>query len=250
MLLGFIILAVAFLPNFVWLVFYLKEDPHPEPKPLLTLAFLFGILSVGVVFLLQKGSLLLFSELLDLSSRQILDSTAFILAAAFLEEIVKFIMARFLLQKNPYFDEPVDAMIYLVVVALGFAFTENLLYLRHYSNFYEVVNLAMLRFVSANLLHTVASGLAGYFWAKGIMQRRVWRNVFIGLLLAGVIHGSYNILAFYLKDLFILDIPIVFILITGLFMLGDFEKLKKEVEALNKEAERIIIENKRLLAFL
>ena len=51
------------------------------------------------------------------------------LGVAFVEELAKFLMMFFLLRKNFVFDEPIDALIYSVVIALGFAFVENIVYL-------------------------------------------------------------------------------------------------------------------------
>jgi RsiW-degrading membrane proteinase PrsW (M82 family) len=228
MFLGFLIVLCAFLPNIAWLMFYLREDVHPEPKPLLAAAFVLGVVCVGIVYLVQRGAVLLLSRALDAPFNIIVGSYAFIICAAVIEEIIKFISAKLLLRKNPVFEEPIDAMIYLVVIGLGFAFTENILYLRNFSTTaYEVINLAMVRFVSANLLHAVASGMAGYFWAQGIVGRRPGLGIFKGLLAASLIHVLYNVLALIFQNQFIVDIPIIFILVIGIFELRDFEKLRQ-----------------------
>ena len=133
MFLGFLIVLCAFLPNIAWLMFYLREDVHPEPKPLLAAAFVLGVVCVGIVYLVQRGAVLLLSRALDAPFNIIVGSYAFIICAAVIEEIIKFISAKLLLRKNPVFEEPIDAMIYLVVIGLGFAFTENILYLRNFS---------------------------------------------------------------------------------------------------------------------
>jgi len=228
MFLGFLIILCAFLPNIAWLMFYIREDLHPEPKPLLVVAFVLGIVSVGGVYGLQRGSVWALSEILSAPASVIMGSYIFIVCAALIEEIVKFACARFLLWKNPVFEEPIDAMIYLVVIGLGFAFAENILYLRNFSDTaFDVVNLAMLRFISANLLHAVCSGLAGYFWARGILRRAPWRGALIGVGFAGLIHVIYNVLTLALHNQFIIDLPILFILAVGIYELRDFELLRR-----------------------
>ena len=54
--------------------------------------------------------------------------TAFIVAG-FVEEYFKYLVVRFKVLNSPEFDEPVDAMIYMIIAGLGFAALENILYL-------------------------------------------------------------------------------------------------------------------------
>ena len=228
MLISFLIVVCAFLPNIAWLMFYVREDAHPEPKPLLVAAFALGIVSVGAVYGLQRLSVSWLSNWLTAPANVIMGSYIFIICAAFIEEIVKFVCGQLMIWKNPVFEEPIDAMIYMVVIGLGFAFTENILYLRNFSaTVFDVVNLAMLRFISANLLHAVCSGLAGYFWARGIVARAPWRGALAGVFWAGLVHVLYNVMILALQNQFIIDIPILFILIIGLYELRNFELLRR-----------------------
>ena len=43
MLFTVIAIILGLLPGFAWLVFYLTDDPHPEPKRLILFTFLAGI---------------------------------------------------------------------------------------------------------------------------------------------------------------------------------------------------------------
>lgn len=241
MLLPLIIILVAFVPNFIWLFFYLQKDPHPEPPPFLLAAFLLGIIAVGVVFLFLEGVRLFFVEVLNVNKGVLLSFFLFFVFAAFLEEVIKFFMGRVLLWRNSVFDEPIDAMIYLVVIALGFAFAENLLYLRNFQDVYEIVGLAIGRFVSANFLHSVSSGIVGYFWAQGIVHHKVRTKIISGLFVAGIIHSLFNVLVFLFQSAYIINIPILFITFAGLFLLHDFEKLKR----LSIPTTEVILKNQK-----
>ena len=57
------------------------------------------------------------------------DSIHFFLWAALVEEVVKFMAIRFMILNDPEFDEPVDAMIYMITASLGFAAIENILFI-------------------------------------------------------------------------------------------------------------------------
>ena len=52
------ILVLAFvggiIPSFLWLWFWLKEEEKPEPKGLLTVIFIMGMLSVAFVLPIEK----------------------------------------------------------------------------------------------------------------------------------------------------------------------------------------------------
>ena len=48
---GLVILGLT--PSLIWLVFYYKEGQHPEPKVMMTRAFLMGIIISPVAIILQ-----------------------------------------------------------------------------------------------------------------------------------------------------------------------------------------------------
>src|SRR3989338_8827059 len=103
----FFILTLGLLPGFVWLTFYLQEDrSKPEPKSLLAFSFLAGaavtIPTVGLEIILRDV----------LRSFGITDHASLsFLGLAFIEEIMKFAAAYFVIHKSKFFDEPIDAMI-------------------------------------------------------------------------------------------------------------------------------------------
>ena len=126
------------------------------------------------------------------------------------------------IEKHPYdFDEPVDAMIYMIVAALGFAAVENIAAAAKGSGLaFETTS---LRFIGATLLHTISSGLLGYYWAKEIItKRRVF--LYIGFALATVLHVIFNYLILNYEPVVV---PTTFLIVAALLILYDFEKLKR-----------------------
>src|SRR3989344_270764 len=108
---------IGLIPSFAWLIFYLKEDPHPEPKKLIFETFLAGAFSTTIVLAAQT----LFNNWAGPRGIGAYTLISF-LALAAIEEFFKFGAARVIIDKHPRdFDEPVDAMIYIIVAALGFA---------------------------------------------------------------------------------------------------------------------------------
>ncbi|MBI2633956.1 MAG: PrsW family intramembrane metalloprotease, partial [Parcubacteria group bacterium] len=108
-------IVLALLPSLTWLFFYLKEDPHPEPPRWLWLAFFLGIGAAALSFYIERAILKISSLTLQQPETVISEALIFmIFGVALVEEVTKFLGARMLLAKNPVFDEPVDAMIYLI----------------------------------------------------------------------------------------------------------------------------------------
>jgi RsiW-degrading membrane proteinase PrsW (M82 family) len=219
-----IFLAVLFgiLPGFAWLIFYLGEDPHPEPKRLIALTFFAGIAFGFFTIVIEQ---LFNGELAKIGVVEL--SIISLLGLALIEEFMKFAAAYFAVGKSPEMDEPIDRMIYMVVAALGFATLENIgavtsipLHTAFVGAFFETVS---LRFVGATLLHSLTSGVVGYHWAKGVAQKKVVRNLLIGLAFATVLHAFFNYLILNYGNIIY---TIVFLLIVGFFVLNDFEKLR------------------------
>src|ERR1700690_2046080 len=95
-------LVFGLLPGFAWLVFYLGEDPHPEPKRLIAFTFVVGM-AFGFFTVAIEG---FFNGTLSQLGVQEL-SILSLLGLALIEEGMKFAAAHFAVSKNPEFDEPI-----------------------------------------------------------------------------------------------------------------------------------------------
>jgi RsiW-degrading membrane proteinase PrsW (M82 family) len=152
-----------------------------------------------------------------------------LLGLALIEEVMKFAAAHFAVYKSPDFTEPIDAMIYMIVVALGFATLENIGALANISPTAAYIPMVLqtlsLRFVGATLLHTLTSAIVGYQWALGIVHGRVKEYLIVGITLAAILHMCFNFLILTYGDL---AYSVVFLVLIGFFVLSDFEKLKND----------------------
>ena len=219
-----IFVILALLPSFIWLVFYLHEDfKHPEPKRMIAWTFVMGMLVTTIVLFVQVQ----FNNWLPTQNLAIYSPLALFGLAA-IEELFKFGATYFAVARSKDFDEPLDAMIYMIVVALGFAAVENVA-----SIFQSLggagatgpIETTVLRFVGATLLHTLASGLVGYYWGVAILEKsNYFQRIFAGLMLATVLHTVFNYLILKYEAI---SVPIIFLVFTGFFLLHDFENLKE-----------------------
>lgn len=233
---AFFPLLFALLPGFAWLFFYLQEDPRPEPKSLIAITFVNGAISAFVALIIQvwlkkAGWAVELPSVAGttVSSSSLPQAVMFtIILFALVEETIKFYAAYFTVRNKPEFDEPVDAMIYTVVAALGFATMENIGAILPAEtknlDLPEIAQTLSLRFVGATLLHALAASFIGYYWALAI--RNFGSNFYLvqGIAAATLLHAVFN----YLIIAYGTFIYTLVLLITaGMFSLVDFEKLKQ-----------------------
>lgn len=223
-MLEFFVLLFGLLPGFAWLVFYLMDDDHAEPKRLIVLTFFagiaFGFFTIVIEQIFNKGMAQLGVEELSILS---------LIGLAFIEEFMKFGAAYFAVGKSSEIErEPIDHMIYMIIAALGFATLENIGALSNIpSTGTALIALAFqtgsLRFVGATLLHSLTSAIVGYHWALGVARKKIVRNLAVGFAIATVLHAFFNYLILNYGNL---AYTVVLLVIVGFFVLNDFEKLK------------------------
>ncbi len=224
---SFLTLAISLigglLPGFAWLAFYLIEDNHAEPKRLITFTFVAGLAFGFFTVAIENG----FTSALEQWNVAGLSIVALV-GLALIEEVMKFGAAHFALSKSPERPQPIDAMIYMIVAALGFATLENIGAVSAIPWGTAFIPAAFetlsFRFVGATLLHTLTSGIIGYYWALGMVRKTPGRHIAGGIALASVLHACFNYLILnYGNGIY----SIVFMLIIGFFVLNDFEALKE-----------------------
>lgn len=195
MQINIILITLGLIPSLVWLYFFSRKDCHPEPKNLLAQTFLMGIIISPIAILLQFSFAQLASIVTGISPTTAQGSSYFFVWAATVEEIIKFYAVRMLIMRSPEFDEPTDAMIYMITAGLGFAAMENILVMFRVFPDGAQATLATwaLRFTGATLLHALSSGIMGYFLAMSWFFRDHKKKLMvIGLIMATVFHFTFN----------------------------------------------------------
>lgn len=174
------------IPALFWLWFWLREDrAHPEPKTLVASAFIAGMAVVTVVLPIQRYALDHFSDL------------SLIFVWVVIEEVLKYSAALIVVLWNRAVDEPIDAIIYMISIALGFSSLENALFIftpLSHGNLSESIITGNFRFLGASLLHVLASGTVGAMMALSFYKRKIWRAIWstVGLCIAIVLHTLFN----------------------------------------------------------
>lgn len=180
---------IGLIPVLIWLAFWLFEDSRrPEPKLLIFLAFLSGMLAVLIVLPFQQ-----------LAAQFIPMSFLLIVVWAALEEILKLLAAWAIVLRQKAVDEPIDFPIYLITVALGFAALENAFFLFNPISDGRLLDgliTANMRFIGATLVHVLGSSIIGGALAFAYyreLPEKIWYG-FIGVILAIFLHGFFNFL--------------------------------------------------------
>lgn len=219
----FVALAASFLPGLLWLFFFIREELHPEPKKLIAYAF-----SVGGLMSIPALAVQVALKYAIPTSLPILTLIAF----AFVEETFKFFAIYGTMRKNPALGEPVDVMIFAITAALGFATIENFFIIA--GSWKTLTSLSVggaietagLRFVGATFLHALASGVVGYYWARGMVRKTIRISIAQGLVIATLLHAFFNFLILEFQKENNLVYPSIFLMFILFFVLIDFEKLR------------------------
>ncbi|OGI89412.1 hypothetical protein A2911_02490 [Candidatus Nomurabacteria bacterium RIFCSPLOWO2_01_FULL_40_15] len=175
------------IPALFWLWFWLKEDnKKSEPKGLLTICFIVGMIAVFFVLPIQK-----------FIQSNIASQEWQIILWAGTEEVIKYLAVLIILYKSSYVDEPIDWPIFLITAALGFAALENTLFLiKPFSQGEVTVGLltGQLRFLGSTLLHAVSSGIIGISLGLSFHMDKPKKKLYllVGLLVATTLHSVFN----------------------------------------------------------
>ena len=216
--------AIAFLsglvPALFWLWFWLREDNrNPEPYTLIAISFIAGMAVVPVALPLQKLAIGLYT------------GSNVILVWVIIEELLKYAAALIIVLWNKEVDEPIDMVVYMIVIALGFAALENALFIFNPLVAGDLLNTALtggFRFLGATLLHVLSSGTVGVFLALTYYKDKTKQVVAgtVGLFMAVVLHALFNFFIMNASGETILGVFLfVWMGIITLFLL--FEKIKQ-----------------------
>lgn len=176
------------LPSFIWLWFWLREDAlHPEPRSLMIGCFLGGFLAVIASIFAEQYIATLYT---DPKIRYTL--------WAIIEELFKFIAVAVIALKASANDEPIDAMLYCTITALGFAALENTFYIMNFlrdGDILKAIGNGNMRFIGASLLHIVSSASVGFALGYVFYKRKIAKIIatVVGLTIAIIIHSSFNL---------------------------------------------------------
>ncbi len=182
-------LAIAPVVAIIWYILFL-DSLNREPVKMLVLTFIFGLLSVIPAVLLEMFGGAVLGNVNTVVKAAI---QAFIIVG-FSEEFAKYFFLRAFVYKRKEFDEPYDGIVYAVMISMGFAALENVMYVMQGG-----LNVAILRMFTAVPAHATFAILMGYWVGRAKMENKPYLN-WVGLFSAVLFHGLYDF--FLLTEMF------------------------------------------------
>ncbi len=188
-----ILIWAALIPSFILIWFILRQDKiESEPAGLLIKLFILGALTTFPAALLET-----FGEngIMSITrSKDMQTLLMFLVVVPVAEEGLKYLVLRFGSWKNKAFNFTFDGIVYAIIVSLGFATLENLLYVLNYMS----LQVAMVRGILSVPLHCTCGVFMGYFYgmarnhhARGERKLSMVDRL-LALLVPIFIHGLYD----------------------------------------------------------
>ncbi|CAG7611836.1 Protease PrsW [Paenibacillus solanacearum] len=176
------VLMAAIAPGVALLsYFYLKDRYDPEPISQVLKLFLFGVLLVFPIMVLQRALV------------QGLGEHPFVFAfvtSAATEEFFKWFLVYFVIYKHTSFDEPYDGIVYSVAASLGFATLENVFYAFFNASGFSALMMRAFLPVSG---HAMFGVIMGYHLGKAKFNPDASRkHLSYALLLPIFWHGVFD----------------------------------------------------------
>lgn len=170
------LLLLAVIPAIILIWYIYKKDKfEPEPPYLVMRVFIYGMLAVIPIVILEmpfgQGFLLL------------------VIAAPIVEEILKFCVVYCTVYKTSEFSEPLDGIVYAAAASLGFALIENILFVIPGG-----FSVGIARAIASIPGHLIFSCIWGYALgiAKFKPEEERGKIIQYSLLIAILLHSLFN----------------------------------------------------------
>ncbi len=179
------LLGLAVAPGVAISIYvYFRDRYEKEPMKLLLQTFLAGFLVVTIAAVVE----IIYAKVFILDDWNIahvaINNFFFI---GFTEEACKYYCLYKIAYLKPDFNEPFDGIVYAVMISMGFATSENILYVLEGG-----IGVAFLRIFTAVPAHATFGVLMGYFVGLAKFRKQPKSYLLIGLLTATIFHGAYD----------------------------------------------------------
>ena len=218
-------LAITVVPSIIILLFFYLSDKFKEPKSTITTVFFLGIL-----ICLPAGILNGFMSDNFGDPKNQNDLTHSFLGPAWTEEILKFLVLYTIVLKRKEFNEPMDGIVYGVVVSLGFATYENYDYVFRLAEIWEIdpAQLAIWRSYSAVPMHGLNGCIMGFYFGMYAFSANK-KYLILSLIIPFFLHGFYNFFGYPINIMIVLGmLALAIILHSKLKKLQDTKKTEQE----------------------
>jgi protease PrsW len=179
------LLGLAIAPGVAISIYvYFRDRYEKEPLNLLVQSFLAGFIVVTIAAAIEVFYSYVF-VLDDLNVAHAAINNFFFIG--FTEEICKYYCLYKIAYTKPDFNEPFDGIVYAVMVSMGFASSENILYVMNGG-----VTVGLLRIFTAVPAHATFGVFMGYFVGLAKFRKQPKPYLLLGVFTATIFHGAYD----------------------------------------------------------
>jgi len=252
----FLTLLAAIVPGLLICFFIVKLDKHEkEPTPLLAISLGLGI---AIFFAARyfEGAIddmmmpyITENNLNPNTHPGILFLSAFV-RTAFVEEFLKLVVLLLIPFNHKAFNEPMDGIVYAVMIGMGFAIVENMIYCMSPPD----LALAIVRDFTAVPSHAVFAVILGYYvgLAKFNKAKRI-QYIIGGFFITVFVHGLYDVFLFQEYENWLMILA-TFVLLGGLFFSRKFisqhqkdSPFQKETDPYEMETDKDVLDDTVIL---
>mgnify|MGYP001272091025 FL=1 len=222
------LILITIAPSILILLYFFLSDKFKEPKRLVALVFF-----LGVLICLPAGILNTFVyENFNNNTETVEKLLGSFLGPAWTEELLKLFILYSIVLKRKEFNEPMDGIVYGVVVSLGFATYENYDYVYRLALEWKEYGItqqdvAIWRSYSAVPMHGLNGCLMGFYLGKYVFtgdKKFLSYSFFVPFLM----HGIYN---------YYVQFGVLIVIVQLIFALKLHGELKKMQKNKKKESE-------------
>ncbi len=238
------ILAVFFALFFELIIYYLLVDAnsyHLVDFPNFLKVILenfttkYNLLDFQKSFLEQIGKFISNWNFSSLNNINIKTAFLVVIIAPVVEESLKLLLTYNIVLRRKINDEPIDASIYMLTAALGFAAIETTIFLTNILNTNSILDgliTVNFRSVGPMLIHLVSSSILGIFIGLAFYKSKIKKVLYliIGLILAITLHSLFNLLIILnetTNDRIFLGLACLITWGLVIFLLFAFKRVKK-----------------------
>jgi protease PrsW len=181
------LIALAVAPGIaICLFIFYKDIYNTEPKLNLVVSFILGSATIIPAFYVES----FFATTIGPSASRL--AIYAYCVVALIEELGKFIVLRYYAFPRKSFDEPLDGIVYGVMISMGFATVENIGYVMQHG-----IGVAFLRMFLSVPAHATFGVIMGYHVGKAkFAGKNQPLCLFLGLFWAIVFHGTFDYFLF------------------------------------------------------
>ncbi len=207
-----ILIAAAVIPAIILMILVYKTDKlEREPIGSLIRLVFYGMLSTLLASALETAGEFLLG--LFCRSEAVYRILLYVVIVGIGEELCKFLLLKTRTWTLESFNCRYDGVVYAAFIALGFALWENIQYVLLYG-----FDTALIRAVTAVPGHCSFGVFMGIWYGSARQaaadgdDAKARRALFLSVLLPGLVHGAYDLIATSETDLSLLFIPCVLVI--------------------------------------